>query len=319
MEMWREMRGEGLKLNTVVYNAVIDAQARVGAMEDVSELIETMAVDGCYPDSITYSTIVKGYCVKGDLDKAFEVFHGMQKNKMAGDSIVYNTILDGCIRHSRMDLADQLLDDMERFAVVPTNFTLGILVKMYGRRRQLEKAFEVMQQIPQRHGFSPNGQVKTCLMCACINNDALDRAFTVFEELKQVGSGADSQAYGALISGCVRHGDLLRATGLVEEAYGLGPNAKPARPARDKPGQPLEAEPLEQLLRAFSQRGQMEKYGMPLLEKLRIAKAPVHGRVFTSMLGDGAEQRQRGYGARSRNQHTQDQTQRGSVPPWRHH
>jgi len=99
---------------------------RAGAMDGVSELVEAMEPDGCAPDCITYSTIIKGYCVKGDLEKAFEVFHGMQKNGMAGDSTIYNTVLDGCTRHGRMDLAEELLVDMERFNVVPSNFTLGI-------------------------------------------------------------------------------------------------------------------------------------------------------------------------------------------------
>merc|ERR550532_3601735 len=151
-------------------------------MDEVSKLVETMGLDGCTPDTITYSTIVKGYCVKGDLDKAFEVFRGMQKNKMAGDSIIYNTLLDGCTRHGRMDLADQLLEDMERFRIVPSNFTLGILVKMYGRRGMLEKAFEVMEAVPKRQGFEPNTQAKSCLMGACLNNNALDKAWLVFED-----------------------------------------------------------------------------------------------------------------------------------------
>merc|ERR550532_2486575 len=55
MSTWREMRKEGVRMNTVVYNAVIDAQARVGAMNEVSELVETMEKDGCTPDSISYS------------------------------------------------------------------------------------------------------------------------------------------------------------------------------------------------------------------------------------------------------------------------
>mmetsp|Transcript_37327 Transcript_37327/g.115995 ORF Transcript_37327/g.115995 Transcript_37327/m.115995 type:complete len:93 (+) Transcript_37327:2-280(+) len=33
MAAWKEMRQEGVKMNTVVYNAVIDAQARIGCME----------------------------------------------------------------------------------------------------------------------------------------------------------------------------------------------------------------------------------------------------------------------------------------------
>uniref|UniRef100_A0A7S1RX69 Pentacotripeptide-repeat region of PRORP domain-containing protein n=1 Tax=Alexandrium catenella TaxID=2925 RepID=A0A7S1RX69_ALECA len=278
MAAWKEMRATGIQMNTVVYNAVIDAQARIGAINEVSELVQAMEPDGCMPDVITYSTIVKGYCVKGDLDKAFEVFRGMRKNNMAGDSIIYNTVLDGCTRHGRFDLADGLLADMERFKVIPSNFTLGILVKMYGRRRQLDKAFEVVDSFPRRFGFSANAQVSTCLMCACLNNGSTERAFQVFDDLKRSSKGADTKAYSALISGCIRHNQLHKARQLVEEAYGLS-GGKPC------PGAAQETEPVEQLLKAYSQRGLMEQQGVPLLESLRIAKVPINGRVFGSTFG----------------------------------
>jgi len=278
--MWREMRKAGLKMNTVVYNAVIDAQARVGSMDEVSELVSTMQADNVRPDIISHSTIVKGYCVKGDVDKAFEIFRDMQQNNMVKDSIVYNTLLDGCTRNSRFDLADVLLEDMEKCNITPTNFTMGILVKMYGRRRQLDKAFEAMATLPKRYGFTPNPQVKTCLVCACINNNALDRAFVVFEDLKSGGFGADAKAYSAIISGCVRKSQTDRAVALVEEAYGLSGK----RPTLAH-GQSLEADALEKLLLALSQRGQAEEVAMPLLDRLRAAKAPINGRLYTSVLG----------------------------------
>eukprot|EP00443_Scrippsiella_acuminata_P049481 CAMPEP_0115431788 /NCGR_PEP_ID=MMETSP0271-20121206/31754_1 /TAXON_ID=71861 /ORGANISM="Scrippsiella trochoidea, Strain CCMP3099" /LENGTH=1046 /DNA_ID=CAMNT_0002857085 /DNA_START=146 /DNA_END=3284 /DNA_ORIENTATION=+ len=280
MCMWREMRAEKLKLNTVVYNAVIDAQARVGAMEEVSELVAMMQEDNVKPDIISHSTIVKGYCVKGDVNKAFEIFRDMQKNNMVKDSIVYNTLLDGCTRNSRFDLADVLLEDMEKCNITPTNFTMGILVKMYGRRKQLDRAFEAMETLPKRHGFAPNPQVKTCLVCACINNNALDRAFEVFDDLKSAGFGADAKAYSAIISGCVRKQQTDRAVALVEEAYGL--NGAPPQLAQ---GQTIEVESLEKLLQALSQRGQAQEVAMPLLDRLRAAKAPISGRLYTSVLG----------------------------------
>mmetsp|Transcript_50540 Transcript_50540/g.156405 ORF Transcript_50540/g.156405 Transcript_50540/m.156405 type:complete len:1063 (-) Transcript_50540:142-3330(-) len=278
MSYWREMRKECVKMNTVAYNAVIDAQARVGNMDTVSELIEAMEPDGCEPDVITYSTIVKGYCVKGDLDKAFEVFHSMQKNNMAGDAIIYNTVLDGCTRHGRMDLADKLLADMERYKIIPSNFTLGILVKMWGRRKNLDKAFEAIETLPRRFGFTPNAQVWTCLMCACLNNGAVEHAFKVFADLSSHGTGPDAKAYGALISGCVRNGELERAISLVDEAFGIAPGFK-----GPVAGRALETDVLEQLFRALMQRGLMESQGVQLLERLRMAKAPINGRLFTSM------------------------------------
>mmetsp|Transcript_44399 Transcript_44399/g.128480 ORF Transcript_44399/g.128480 Transcript_44399/m.128480 type:complete len:1076 (-) Transcript_44399:33-3260(-) len=285
MAMWRDMRREGVKMNTVVYNAVIDAQARVGAMDAVSELVQAMEPDGCVLDVITYSTIVKGYCVKGDFDKAFELFRSIQKNGMTHDSVIYNTILNGCIRHSRFDLADQLLDDMERKKVVPSNFTIGIIVKMYGQRRMLDKAFEAFEQIPRRFGFRANVQARTCLMSACINNNAIARAFQVFEEMKRTGQGADFKAYRSLICSCVRHGEVDKAAALVEEACGLG--AEGAGHARELG---IGEETVEQLLRAFSQHGQMESKGIPLLERLRAAEVPISGRLLSSAMGGGTTQ-----------------------------
>mmetsp|Transcript_78127 Transcript_78127/g.252929 ORF Transcript_78127/g.252929 Transcript_78127/m.252929 type:complete len:369 (-) Transcript_78127:4-1110(-) len=307
MSTWREMRAEGVPMNTVVYNGVIDAQARVGAIDEASELLEAMERDGCVPDNITYSTIVKGYCVKGDLDKAFEVFRSMQRGDMAGDCIIYNTMLDGCTRHGRMDLADELLADMEKYSVAPSNFTLGILVKMWGRRKNLDKAFEVVEGLPRRFGFTANAQVRTCLMCACLNNGAVDRAFRVFEDVQRSGLGADAKAYGSLIAGCIRHGHLHRAVSLVEQAYGLVPAA--GGPARGHRPPGVDAELLEQLLKALSQQGLMEQQGMPLLGRLRAANVPVSSRLLnTAFSGEAprADGPQRGSGS-----------QRGSGAPQR--
>merc|ERR1719420_225920 len=100
-----------IPMNTVAYNALIDAQARVGAMDEVSTLVAAMEPDGCSPDVITFSTIVKGYCVKGELAKALEVFRSIERNGMVADAIIYNTILDGCIRHNNMELADEMVSN----------------------------------------------------------------------------------------------------------------------------------------------------------------------------------------------------------------
>jgi pentatricopeptide repeat protein len=278
LDMWREMCDLGLTFNIVVYNALIDSQARVGAMDEVTKLVQSMEPNGCSPDNITYSTIVKGYCVKGDLDKAFEVFRSMQSNKMALDSIVYNTIMDGCTRHNRMDLVDKVLEDMEKFNIKPSNFTLGILMKMYGRRHQLDKAFQVIEELPKRHGLHVNSQVRTSLMGACLSNHDTDRAMQVFEDLK-AGGGADAKAYSSLLYGLVRLGEFAKAVALIKDAYGLG-NRRRVLPA----GQFLEAEALEQLMRGLSHRPQTQSVGIELLEELRAAGVPVSSRLFSSSM-----------------------------------
>jgi len=280
MDLWREMRTSGLAMNTVVYNSLIDTQARVGNMDEVSVLVKAMDAEGCVPDSITYSTIVKGYCVKGDLEQALEVLRGMQESNMAHDAIVYNTILDGCTRHNRGDLADKLLAEMEALKVPPSNFTLGILVKMYGRRRMLDKAFEAIATLPKRGNFTPNAQVRTCLMCACLSNNATSEALAVFEELKSSPFGADAKAYSALISALVRQGKLLQAVDLVDELCGTSQLAAGRGSRVQVRGNDLDF--VDSLLSALAQKGLMEQHGSPLLERLHAAKVPLSGRIMAS-------------------------------------
>jgi len=274
LELWREMRESGGLMNTVIYNVVIDAQARVGSMDAVSMLVKCMCQDGCVPDAITNSTIVKGYCIKGDLDRGLEVFRHMQAEGMVKDAIIYNTLLDGCARHGRINIAEDLLKDMEDHKISPSNFTLGILVKLYGRRGKLDFAFEAVQVWPKKYGIVANAQVWTALMCAYINDSDMDRAMKTFEQMKQSGLSPDGKAYGALINGCIRMGHVQAAVTVLEEAYGLNEGATRGLP--DDQG--IEVENLESLVKAVS-----NKKGKPaciaLLQRLAAAHVPLSDKV----------------------------------------
>jgi pentatricopeptide repeat protein len=283
MQLYEEMKKAGVEMNTYVFTTLIDSQARVGATDKVVELVQTMEKMGCKPDAITNSTIVKGYVVKGDIDEAFAVFSKLEKGMKAEDSL-YNTMLDGCVRQHRNDIADLVLADMKRHCVKPTNVTMSILVKMYGRRKQLWKAFEVVEESYRKYGLEANSRVKSALMCACLSNNDIKSAYKVFEEMKSYGQGADAKTYCTLIQTNVRIADLEEAVRLVREAYGLG--QRRCLHASDS----LEAEVMEQLMRSIVQNGQTESLGKPLLEELRTAKIPVSCRLFSSMFcTSGAE------------------------------
>merc|ERR1719387_2603621 len=128
--VYSQMRSRDVQCNTITYNTMLDACARCSSMERVQQLLEDMKEGKVEPDIITYSTIVKGYCLSGDVDRAFQVLEEMKRdNKFAPDEILYNSLLDGCAKQHRVDEALKLLDDMQQSGVVPSNYTLSILVK----------------------------------------------------------------------------------------------------------------------------------------------------------------------------------------------
>jgi len=268
MAAWNDMRKQGLKMNTVVYNSVIDAHARLGLTEQVLDLVHAMGKDGCELDVHTYSHIAKSHCAsqKGDMDAAFKILQRMQELNMTCDSMIYNVLLDGCYKHGRVDLTELLIQEMDNSRVIPTNYTLGIIVRIYGRSKLLDKALEIAESVPKRYNFYLNSQVRTSLMVACVSNDAIEKALQVFEDMKSTHQGPDEKSYAVIIKGCVRFGLLTKAIEFIDEVYGLG-SAPAMRFARD-----LDPECLEQLLKALKQKNMLEKHGMPLLERLRAAK-----------------------------------------------
>jgi len=276
MQFWHDMRKEGMRMNTAAYNAMVDVQAKLGNMDEVLEIVKHMAEDDCKPDAITHATIAKGYAVKGDLDKAMEILRGMQQSKVPHDCIVYNTILDGCAKHKRPDLVDTILDSMKEHSILPTNFTLGILIKLYGRSKQLEKAFDALEVLPKRGKFAPNSAVWSGMMSACLQNNQPTRAMKVFQDMLAAGDVADSRMCSSLVAGLVRQRRWQEAVEVVDQVYGLS--------GSQRMDASVDQDTLESLLAGLAQSGLREELGTPLLERLRATGVPVSGRLMASAI-----------------------------------
>merc|ERR1719473_607688 len=219
MEMFEEARAAGMEMNFVSYTALIDAHARAGDMVRAKALLQQMQDDGCEPNTITYSTLVKGHCLKREMDQALETFQDMQRRGLIADAIIFNTMLDGCVRTSRFALADRLLGDMRTHGVVPTKFTLSIIVKMWGKRHRLVEAFKAVETMPREHGFQLDSQIGTCLISACLYNNAPERAIDALGAMKTwPNSMPDANTYRTIISGLKQRGFHEKATELEKEA-----------------------------------------------------------------------------------------------------
>jgi len=115
-----------------------------------------MALQNVTPDLITYSTLIKGHCARGDLEQGLQLLSLMQRRGIKPDAILFNSILDGCAHKQMRTLTEKVLQDMEAASIAPSNFTLSILVKLYGRCGDLDAACGVVAAYPQKYGFELN-------------------------------------------------------------------------------------------------------------------------------------------------------------------
>jgi len=231
--VYKEMRAKGVPCNTITYNTMLDACAKSCTMSRASGLLEDMRDSSIEPDIITYSTIVKGYCMEGDVDRAFSVLEDMKgDDNFSPDEIMYNSILDGCAKQHRVDDALRLLEEMKASGVIPSNYTLSILVKLLGHARRLNQALKLVEEVTQQHGFRPNVQVYTCLVQACLFNRKLERALGLHDTMvDDAGCRTDEKFYAVLARGCLQLQQPLKAVEVVRAAY-LLPGHSLAHPAR---------------------------------------------------------------------------------------
>jgi len=284
MELYEKVSDAGA-CNLVTYNTLIDIYARVGDMDKVSKMFRDMCDRGVDPDLITYSTVIKGYCVQGDLEQAIQLYNMMWKRGITPDGILFNSILDGCARKQMRTLTEKVLGDMEEAKVAPSNFTLSILVKLYGRLGDLDRAFKVVETYPAKYGFDLNATVYTCLMSSCMSNDDAERALKVFDKMKSSKCAPDLKTYMTLVNGCLRKDKLEAAVKLVDEAMGLGNDAKKC----DGSHALLDRETIENVLFVLNRRQKSQELGAPLMERLRKAGMEVSPRA-SSNVGRSAAQ-----------------------------
>jgi len=248
------------------------------------------------PDRITYATLVKGFCLQGDIDQGIAVMESARRRGFPADVIIYNTILDGCVQRDRFAQADEMYERLLSDGVTPSNFTLTVLIKRYGREGKVQKAFDIANSVPATYGFSMNTQTATCLVSCCLTNKQLPRALKVFEKMKKEGPTPDAHTYEKIIVGCVRGGDAERACALVQDAYGLnGPIGKlggnscfpsgavtPGGSVSRVSG--LNAGVLEKMVDQLSAKGLAESHCIPLVHKLRSAGVKVPQRLVAATL-----------------------------------
>jgi pentatricopeptide repeat protein len=259
-DVFEEMRSKNIPCNTITYNTMLDACAKCCAMDRASGLLVAMRESCVEPDIVTYSTIVKGYCSEGDVDRAFSVLEDMKSDdKLAPDEIMYNSILDGCAKQHRIDDALKVLEEMRSTGIVPSNYTLSILVKVLGHARRLNQACRLVEELSAQHGFRPNVQVYTCLVQACVFNRRLERALELHDKMvADDGCRVDEKFYAVLARGCLQLHQPLKAADVVRAAYQIPGHSLAESSRRRTHPVGIDARALEEVANRL-QTGSMEE------------------------------------------------------------
>lgn len=136
---------------------------------------------------------------------------------------MFNSLLDGAAKQSRLEVCEQVIKDMVEAGISPSNHSASILIKLHGRRRDVDAAFQVINELPAKYGFRPNAAVFTCLMATCIQCGRLADALQLRERMLQAKCQPDDKTYSTLLRGALRASSADCCIKIIQAAIQQGP------------------------------------------------------------------------------------------------
>lgn len=195
----------------ITYNCALDILVRKGDMITAMELFRE--IDTHFkPDLISYSTLIKGLCLANKKSEAFDFVKKMINSDITVDVSVINLFLDSCANVNDYKLGSQAYQYTMMKNIVPNEITFGIMIKIHGFAKELQKAFDLLD-LMMVYEITPSIIVFTNLVHISFysrNAKKADLAFTLF---KKQGLKGDRLLYSKLIDGFLRfneHSKVLK-------------------------------------------------------------------------------------------------------------
>jgi len=253
------------------HRAALIASVRSADMAKADRLFQDLIASGITPDGASFSAMICGHCSASNVDEAMDYFHLLRDRGIVPSAPLFDAILDGCSWMNMPALVEQVVADMEASGVRPSTTTLSILMRIHGQNRETEKALELFEELPKKHGLKLDGHAYGALITVCLKNDAFDMAWNTFQRMVGDACTAHARIYEALISACLRRGFLENAVQVVYEAYGISEQPTKEAMVAESTSLRMRLQPkiIEEILQLVGRRRQATRIGVPLIDRLQ--------------------------------------------------
>merc|ERR1719389_147171 len=251
-EVLKEMPAHGVQANVVTYNELCNAKVGKGDMRGAWAVVGEMKAAGLRPNSVTCSILLKSLSRSSAADDADRIMALVDDMEDRMDEVLFSSVVEACIRVGRLDA---VAAQMRKFAtqgglVALTPQTYGSLFKAYGQARDVERLWELWNEMEQRE-VMPTSVTVGCFVDALASNgcaeEALgvvhrllkdparagvvnniifstllkgfamtkqtDRLFTVYAEMRERDVTCNTVTYNTLLDACARCGCMGKAPG----------------------------------------------------------------------------------------------------------
>lgn len=164
-EAFERVPKAGLTPNVYSYTNMLNAAVRVGEMDEMRRIWESMANAGVEANEVTYTVLVKGEAQNGNISRARSIMGEMIDSGVEPNQRTYTTLLRNCVRYGDVDNAKRCLETMEERSVAPDATACEYYIKTMCGELMVQQTMAFIRDI-KRDGIEPTAQSYVALASA---------------------------------------------------------------------------------------------------------------------------------------------------------
>ncbi|XP_018724732.2 pentatricopeptide repeat-containing protein At5g59600 [Eucalyptus grandis] len=221
VQLFEQMRREGLKPNDFTWNAMIAGYARTGDRNGTMALLNGMKNEGLIPDLVTWNALISGFVQGNQVQEALKLFQEMLVSGVKPNQVTVTGLLPGCGSTVTINRGREIHGLIYRMGLDMNVYVASALIDMYSKCGCVKDASNVFDMVTVKNVASWNA------MIGCYGKHGMvDRALLLFEEMNDRNIQPNEVTLVSVLSAC-SHGGLLEK-GLqifrsIKEDYGVSP------------------------------------------------------------------------------------------------
>ncbi|PUZ42742.1 hypothetical protein GQ55_9G607000 [Panicum hallii var. hallii] len=180
MRVFECVEVQGIRLNTGIFNALVNTFLSVGDLLSAMTSYETMeGIEGCKPDSTTYDAFISAFSVLGS-GHAMITWYIAAKNAGFTPSIqVFESLITGFVRLNMLDDAKMAFEDMISLGVKPSSAILEANLEMLSRKKEVNTVRDFLKRVSDGD-WELNKATVERLMRVCLDKGDIDEMEQLF-------------------------------------------------------------------------------------------------------------------------------------------
>ncbi|KAL1824362.1 hypothetical protein ACET3Z_011140 [Daucus carota] len=198
-------------------NALIDMYGKCRYIDGAKDVFSSLQVR----DVISWTSLCSCYFNCGMLREGFRVFREMGLDGVRANSVSVSSVLPVCSKLKDLNAGREVHGYVIKNGMEENVFVSSALVDMYASCLCIDKAQLVFENMSWRDIVSWN-----VILTAYFGNGEFDKAFTMFNRMRNEGIRLNYASWNAIIGGCVQNGRTEQALEIAIQMQksGLKPN-----------------------------------------------------------------------------------------------